>query len=57
MTTYYRGVEVSADVKSNKSSKASDLNYRGTNTLKTLSKSRLKRLTVFTVVLNDCCIT
>ena len=29
MTTYYRGVEVSADVKS-KSKKASDLNYRGT---------------------------
>ena len=29
MTTYYRGVEVSADVKS-KSEKASGLNYRGT---------------------------
>ena len=29
MTTYYRGVEVSADVKS-KSNKASELNYRGT---------------------------
>ena len=37
MTTYYRGVEVSADVKS-KSSKASDLNYRGTKHTQTLSK-------------------
>ncbi len=29
MTTYYRGVEVSGEVKS-KPNKASDLNYRGT---------------------------
>ena len=41
MTTYYRGVEVSADVKSK--SKASDLNYRGTkhnaNVVKKSSKT------------------
>lgn len=42
MTTYYRGVEVSADVNS-KSEKTSDLNYRGTkhnaNVVKKSSKT------------------
>ena len=41
MTTYYRGVEVSADVKS-KSNKASDLNYRGTKHDANVDKKRSK---------------